>query len=51
MPDFHTAFNWLQLHSIIWMTAVFSLIALTTYWPGRRASLERNGSIPMRDDE
>lgn len=51
MADFQTIVHWLQLHSIILMLVVFSMIAVTTYWPGRRASLERNGSIPLRDDE
>ena len=51
MTGFQSAVHWLQLHSIIWMLVVFSLVAVTTYWPGRRASLERNGSIPLRDDE
>ena len=43
--------HWLQTHSIIFMVAVFSLIVVTTYWPGRRSRLERHGSIPLRDDQ
>ncbi len=42
--------HWVQLHSIIMMVIVFSLVVITTYWPGRRASQERHGLIPMRDD-
>jgi cbb3-type cytochrome oxidase subunit 3 len=42
--------RWLQLHSILGMVAVFSLIVILTYWPGRRTSHERNGMIPLRDD-
>jgi cbb3-type cytochrome oxidase subunit 3 len=26
------------------------LIVLTTYWPGRKSTLERNGRIPLDDD-
>jgi len=42
---------WVQLHSVIAMLAVFGLIVITTYWPGRRGGLERLGAIPLRDDE
>jgi cbb3-type cytochrome oxidase subunit 3 len=41
---------WLQLHSVIAMIVVFSLLVITTYWPGRRAEIERNGMIPLQDD-
>ena len=51
MSSFMTIVHWLQVRSIIGMLAVFSLIAVTTYWPGRRARVEQNGSIPFRDDE
>ena len=30
--------------------AVFVLIVLTTYWPGRKSQIERNGRIPLEDD-
>jgi cbb3-type cytochrome oxidase subunit 3 len=50
MQAFNDIILWLRLHSVIGMIGVFTLIVVATYWPGRRASIERNGSIPMRDD-
>jgi cbb3-type cytochrome oxidase subunit 3 len=47
---FNDAVLWLRLHSILAMFAVFALIVITTYWPGRRAEIERHGSIPLQDD-
>jgi cbb3-type cytochrome oxidase subunit 3 len=38
---------WLQLHSVIVVTVVFAVVWLTTYWPGRRESIERHGRIPL----
>ena len=37
--------NW-----IIPVLAVFLLILLTTYWPGRKSQIERHGRIPLEDD-
>ena len=37
--------NW-----IIPVLAVFLLILLTTYWPGRKSRIERHGRIPLEDD-
>lgn len=50
MTQMPVIFHWVQLHSIVMMLAVFSLVVITTYWPGRRASQERHGDIPLRDD-
>jgi cbb3-type cytochrome oxidase subunit 3 len=41
---------WIRAHSVAAMVVMFCAIALTTYWPGRKKSVERNGSIPLRDD-
>lgn len=41
---------WLEHNSILLMFSVFVLIVLTTYWPGRKSSIERNGRIPLDDD-
>jgi cbb3-type cytochrome oxidase subunit 3 len=41
---------WLQLHSVLAMIVVFLLLVIATYWPGRRAEIERNGMIPLQDD-
>jgi cbb3-type cytochrome oxidase subunit 3 len=40
---------WLRLHAVIMMIAVFAMIVITTYWPGRRSAIERAGAIPMND--
>jgi cbb3-type cytochrome oxidase subunit 3 len=50
MDTFNTIVLWLRLHSIIFMLAVFTLIVIAAYWPGRRAEMERDGAIPFRDD-
>jgi cbb3-type cytochrome oxidase subunit 3 len=41
---------WLQHNSILLVFAVFTLILLTTYWPGRRTTIEQHGRIPLDDD-
>lgn len=35
--------------SAVLFVAVFALIVVTTYWPGKRAYFERQGSIPLDD--
>lgn len=42
--------QWLQHNSIVLMFAVFVLILVTTYWPGRKSGIERNGRIPLDDE-
>ena len=41
---------WVQHNWIVPVFTVFVLIVLTTYWPGRKSSIERNGRIPLDDD-
>lgn len=41
---------WLMQHYVVVVTTIFVLIAVTTYWPGRRASIERHGLIALDDD-
>jgi hypothetical protein len=41
---------WLMRYSIVGVGLVFSLILITTYWPGRKSRIERNGFIPLEDD-
>jgi cbb3-type cytochrome oxidase subunit 3 len=45
-----TVLTWLQHNSILLMFTVFVLILLTTYWPGRKARIERHARIPLDDD-
>lgn len=46
-----TIILWTQHYWIAPVFAVFSLILLTTYWPGRRAEIERKGRIPLDLDD
>ena len=41
---------WIQHNWIVPVLAVFVLIVLTTYWPGRKSQIERHGQIPLEDD-
>lgn len=47
---FMHALLWLEQRWIVPVVAVFVLLLATTYWPGRRQSVERHGSIPLDDD-
>lgn len=44
------AMQWLEHYSIVAVFAVFVLLLATTYWPGRKASIERHGRILLDDD-
>ena len=50
MQGFIDAVLWLRTHSVVPMAVVFLIIAATTYWPGRRKSVESHGTIPFRDE-
>lgn len=41
--------NFLVSWSTVLVTAVFVLLVVFTYWPGRRAYYERQGEIPLHD--
>ena len=41
---------WVHAHMIGVMVPVFCLLAITTYWPGRKSTVEHNASIPLDDD-
>ena len=41
---------WLQHNWIAPVIIVFSLLVVTTYWPGRKSRIERHGRIPLEDD-
>jgi cbb3-type cytochrome oxidase subunit 3 len=45
-----TFIMWVQHNFIAVVFAVFLLILMTTYWPGRRSQLEQYGRIPLNDD-
>jgi cbb3-type cytochrome oxidase subunit 3 len=47
---FMHALQWIEHYSIAVVFLVFLLVLITTYWPGRRSSIERNGRIPLDDD-
>jgi cbb3-type cytochrome oxidase subunit 3 len=50
MALFNDAVLWLQRNSIIPVVVVFTMLLVWTYWPGRKAGIERNGQIPLNDD-
>ena len=41
---------WFEHNSILLVFAVFVLIVLTTYWPGRKRAIEQHGRIPLDDE-
>lgn len=42
--------QWLQQHSIAVMLPVFTMILVTTFWPGRKAGFDKIAHIPLDDD-
>ncbi len=50
MQAFNETVLWLRNHSVVPMMLVFTIIALATYWPGRRKTIESHGAIPFRDE-
>lgn len=41
--------TWCEQHVVLLCFAVFVMIAVTTYWPGRRRAIEDHGLIPFRE--
>ena len=41
----------LMRYSIVVVMAIFILLVVTTYWPGRRARFDRDANIPLHDDK
>ena len=50
MTGFLHGLQWMSHYSVAVMTTVFVVIAVATYWPSRRNSIEQQGRIPFRDD-
>ena len=44
------ATHWFVTYSVVIMTALFLAIFAFTYWPSRKAAIERQGQIPLKDD-
>jgi cbb3-type cytochrome oxidase subunit 3 len=42
--------QWIEHYLVVFMTVVFVLIVVSTYWPGRRKKIEQQGRIPLEDD-
>ena len=36
---------------LVWLSVLFVGVVVWAYWPKRRRTLERHGSIPLRDDD
>ena len=41
----------IQHNWIVPVFVVFVLLVATTYWPGRKSSIERHARIPLEDDD
>jgi cbb3-type cytochrome oxidase subunit 3 len=50
MSDLGQIIAWLRTHGVIFTLAVFTLLIIVTYWPGRQKALQRHGAIPLNDD-
>jgi cbb3-type cytochrome oxidase subunit 3 len=44
------AIHWFTTYSVVIMTILFVAIFAATYWPSRKAAIERLGQIPFKDD-
>lgn len=44
------ALVWIEHYSIVVVFIVFTLLLVTTYWPGRKATLESKARILLDDD-
>ena len=42
--------HWFVTYSVVIMTVLFVAIFAFYYWPNRRAAIERNALIPLKDD-
>jgi cbb3-type cytochrome oxidase subunit 3 len=42
--------HWFVNYSVVIMTVLFVMIFAFNYWPSRRAGIERNALIPLKDD-
>jgi cbb3-type cytochrome oxidase subunit 3 len=42
--------QWLEHYLVVVMAVLFIGIVASTYWPGRKAAIERQGRIPFEDD-
>jgi cbb3-type cytochrome oxidase subunit 3 len=41
---------WLEHYLVVIMVVLFIGIVLATFWPGRKANIEKQGRIPFKDD-
>jgi hypothetical protein len=44
------ALVWIEHYSIVVVFFVFTVVLVTTYWPGRKATLESKGRMLLDDD-
>jgi cbb3-type cytochrome oxidase subunit 3 len=42
--------QWLEHYLVVILAVLFVGIVATTYWPGRKAKIEKQGRIPLEDD-
>lgn len=43
-------YPWLRSLWVVWFMALFIGVVAWTFWPRRKAELERHGRIPLNDD-
>lgn len=48
--SFNDTLMWLVAHSVLLVVAVFLMLVVVTYWPGRKARFQHDAMIPLRDD-
>jgi cbb3-type cytochrome oxidase subunit 3 len=41
---------WLEHYLVVVMAVLFVGIVVITFWPGRKANIEKQGRIPFEDD-
>jgi cbb3-type cytochrome oxidase subunit 3 len=42
--------QWLEHYLVVVLVVLFVGIVVSTYWPGRKERIERQGRIPFEDD-
>lgn len=50
MTTLLAAIHWFTTYSVVIMTILFVAIFALTYWPSRKAAIERQGHIVLKDD-
>lgn len=49
--SFDEVYQWLRSLWLVWLMALFIGIVVWTYWPKRKAEMEKQGRIPLEDGD